>query len=160
MKNKLKKKSSNIKRIEIVEKDGTKKTIGKYDIEKKIFTCERKKSEHFMKKWNAWGLDKNVVDFLAKEQAVIHLKDKDTKWEYKCEAVDMIIYSKIGEFNQHRPQYFLTLDKWEPVKIKNRSMIIECLETGCTHNFGNQCLRGVIKLGRDGECVSYEDRQD
>jgi hypothetical protein len=158
MKKKLKPPSRDIKRIEIVETDGEKKTIGKYDTVNKVFSCERKKSEHFMRKWNAWGLDKNVADFLAKERAIIRLKDKETKWEYECEAVDMVSESKIEEHSKHRPQYFLPIDKWEVKKIKNRSMVIECLEKDCAHNFGKQCLRGVIKLGKEGECSSYEDK--
>lgn len=156
---KLKQTNPNLKKIEIVEADGTKKVIGKYDMQKKIFTCDRIKSEHFMRKLNAWGLDKNTVDFLAQNRALIHLNDKESKWEYECEALDMQLYSHVEEHKQHRPQYFLPLDKWEVKKIKNRSMIIECQEKDCEHNFGNQCMRGTVKLGKNGECVSYVDRQ-
>lgn len=151
-------KKSKKQKIQVKEKDGAVKTIGEYDSEKKIFTCKRKKSEHFMKKWSAWGLDAKAVDFLAKEGAIVHLKDTETKWEYKCEAVDFKIKGKIEEFNQHRAQYFLPLVEWEVVSAKSRSLVIECLEKDCKHNFGNQCMRGVIRIGEKGECVSYEEK--
>lgn len=156
---KLKPPSKDIKKIEIVESDGEKKIIGKYDTINKVFMCERKRSEHFMRKWNAWGLDKNVTEFLAQERAKIRLKDKESKWEYECEATEMLAHSKIEEHSKHRPQYFLPIDKWELKTVKNKSMVIECLEKDCAHNFGNQCVRGVIKLGREGECTSYEDKR-
>ncbi len=145
-------------KIQVKEADGNVKVIGEYDPNTKIFTCKRKRSEHLMRKWMAWGLDAKAVDFLSKEQAIVHLKDTESKWEYKCKAIDFKIKGKIGEFNQHRPQYFLPLEEWEVVKAKNRSMIIECLEKDCKHNFGNQCMRGVIRLGEKGECVSYEEK--
>lgn len=152
--------SQSIKKIEIIEADGEKRVIGKYDTEKKVFTCDRNKSEHFMRKWNAWGLDKGVVDFLSANHAVIALRDKETKWEYKCEAIDMVLKSKVEEHSKHRPQYFLNISEWEVVKVKNRSMVIECLEKDCAYNFGGQCLRGVIKIGKEGDCASYEDKQN
>jgi hypothetical protein len=156
---KLKQRNPCIKKIEIEESDGTKKVIGKYNVDKKIFTCDRMKSEHFMRKWNAWGLDKNLVDFLANEGAIIHLNDKESKWEYECQAVDMKLYSLVEEHKQHRPQYFLPIDKWNLLKIKNHSMIMECLEKDCKNNFNKRCLRGVVSIGTNGECSNYEDRQ-
>ena len=115
-------------KIQVKEADGNVKVIGEYDPNTKIFTCKGKRSEHLMRKWMAWGLDVKAVDFLSKEQAIVHLKDTESKWEYKCEAIDFKIKGKLEEFNQHRPQYFLPLEEWEVVKAKSRSMIIECLE--------------------------------
>jgi len=154
------KKKNLIQKIQIKEKDGTVKVIGKYDPFKKLFTCERKKSEHFMRKWASWGLDAKVVEFLVQERAKIHLKDKETKWEYECEATDFTMYGRIEEYNQHRPQYFLNIDYWEVVTAKNRSTVIECSEVDCRFNFANQCIRGVIRIGANGECQGYEDRTD
>jgi hypothetical protein len=154
------KKKSKLQPIQITEKDGTKKIIGKFDPEKKLFICDRKKSEHFMRKYGAWGLDQKVVEFLILQRAKVHLKDTESKWEYECDAVDFTLHGKIEEFNQHRPQYFLPLSNWEVVKITNRSMVIECKETDCRHNFANQCMRGVIRIGDTGECEGYEDRTE
>lgn len=145
-------------KIQVKEADGEVKVIGEYDPNTKTFTCKRKRSEHLMRKWMAWGLDAKAVDFLSKEQAIVHLKDTESKWEYKCEAIDFKIKGKLEEFHQHRPQYFLPLEEWEVVKANSRSMVIECLEKDCKHNFGNQCMRGVIRLGEKGECVSYEEK--
>ena len=154
------KKKNKIQKIQITENDGVTKVIGKYDSDKKEFSCIRIKSEHFMRKYNAWGLDTKVVEFLIKEGASISLKDKETKWEYKCEATEFSLNGILKEFNQHRPQYFLPLSFWEVTNAKNRSMIIECLEVDCRFNFGNQCVKGTITISNNGECAGYEDRQD
>lgn len=153
LKKKLKK-----QKIQVKEADGKTKLIGEYDPNTKIFTCKRKRSEHFMRKWMAWGLDSKAVDFLVKEKAVVLLKDMESKWEYKCEAVDFKIKGKLEEFNQHRPQYFLHIGEWEVVSAKSRSVVIECLDKDCRYNFGNQCTRGVIRLGDKGECMSFDEK--
>lgn len=145
-------------KIQIKELDGTLKVIGEYDPNTKIFTCKRKRSEHLMRKWMAWGLDEKAVNFLIKEQAVIHLRDTESSWEYKCEAIDFKMKGHKEEFNQHGSQYFLAIENWEILKAKSRSLVVECLEKDCKHNFGNQCMRGVIKIGIDGGCVGFEEK--
>lgn len=154
------KKKNPAQKIQITEADGAKKVIGKYDPNKNLFTCDRTKSEHLLRKWNSWGLDQKVVEFLATKGATIRLKDKETKWEYECKAVDLVTYGRVQEFNQHRPQLFLSVDQWGIVTAKNRSCVIECLEKDCVHNFSNNCMRGVIRIGTNGECNGYEDRQE
>lgn len=144
--------------IEIKEKDGTKKTVGKYDAENKIFTSIRKRSEHFLRKTNSWGIDQKVVEFLIEKRAKIQIKDSESKWTYECSAIEFDAHGHVLEFNQHRPQYFLPLEYWNVTSAKGRSCVIECLETDCTHNFGKNCFRGAIKIGKEGECTTYEDR--
>jgi len=144
--------------IQITEKDGSVKKIGKYHLETKLFRALRNRSEHFMLKHNAWGLDSKVVDFLTKESATVVIKDKESKWEFKALAGDFKVYGILEEHKQHRPQYFLPLNFWEVIRANNKSFIIKCKETCCRHNFGKNCLRGVITIGENGECDNYEDR--
>lgn len=144
--------------VQVTKQDGKVNKIGKYFPDKKLFVATRERSIHLMKKWNAWGIDAKVLEFLVGEQATIKIKDKETKQEFEILAVDLKLKGKIGEFNQHRPQVFLNVNEWEIVKTKNRSYIIECLEKDCTHNVVNHCLKGVVKIGASGECVSYKDK--
>src|SRR3712207_7743297 len=67
--NTKKAKTTKLQKVQIKEDNGKLKTIGKYNIETKVFECSRAKSEHFFRKYNAWGLDSATVKFLAKEQA-------------------------------------------------------------------------------------------
>lgn len=145
-------------KIAITDDSGKQVFVGEYNSETKVFTCKKKKSEHFMRKFNSWGLDAKVVDFLAKEGATIHLKETEEKWEYEAQAVDFKLYGQEGKFGEHKSQVFLALDKWKVVKLKNRACILECGEVDCRFNFAKNCLSGSIKLGREGNCESYEDR--
>lgn len=158
MKKKKKQIKNKVRIIQVKEADGKIKKIGKYDEDKNTFYTERDKTTHFMRKYNAWGLDLKTVEFLAQRQAKVHVKDKESKWEYECYAKDFILYGKEYEYNQHRPQYFLNIEKWQVVKAKACSQVIKCDETDCKHNFGRMCFRGVVTINSKGECAGYEDR--
>lgn len=145
-------------KIRITDDSGKQIFVGEYDSDKKVFTCKRRKSEHFMRKFNAWGVDSKVIDFLAKEGATIHLKDTEDKWEYEAKAVDFKLYGIAGQFNEHKSQVFLELNNWKVLKLKNRACILQCGEIDCRYNFAKNCLSGSIILGREGNCESYEDR--
>lgn len=144
--------------IQVTEEDGVVKTIGKYFPDEKILRVNRTKSEHFMVKHNAWGLDAKVVDFLIQKGASVVIKEKETKWEFTSEAGNFKVYGILEEHKQHRPQYFLPVQYWEVARANNKSYILTCKETGCKYNFGKNCLRGVITIGESGECAEYEDR--
>jgi len=150
-------KKEGVKIIQITEADGAVKKIGKYNSNTKVFSCTRKRSEHFMRKLNSWGLDSVVVNFLIQEEAIIRLKDSESKWEYECDPKDFKIYGTLEEFHQHRPQYFLPLDYWKVIVAKGRANVIECKEESCRFNFGKNCLAGIIKINEKGECDNYEE---
>ena len=144
--------------IKVTEKDDAVKIVGKYYPDKHEFRAERTKTEHFMVKHNAWGLDAKVVDFLLQNNADIIIKEKETKWEFKTSAGDFKLYGILEEHKQHRPQLFLSLDHWEITRARERSYVIKCEETGCNFNFGLNCMRGVISISKDGECSEYLDK--
>lgn len=146
------------KKIQIKNDLGKNIVVGEYNSDTKTFTCKRKKSEHFMRKFNAWGLDQKVVDFLVKEGATVHLKDSEDKWEYEVKAVDFKLYGVQGQFGEHKSQIFLDVNKWKVVKMKNRACILKCGEIDCRFNFALNCMSGSIVLGREGNCESYEDK--
>jgi hypothetical protein len=159
---KMHKKAKKIKplTIQITELDGAVKKIGKYFPDKNEFVSERVKSVHFIRKYNAWALDCKVTDFLAEKMAIITIKDKETHWDYQCRAQDLKKGGHVLEYNQHRPQYYMNVEQWDVIKAKGRSFVVECLEKDCRYNFLKCCTRGAIKLSDNGECTSYEDRQD
>lgn len=131
-----------------------------YSKTNRLFTAKRDKEEHFMRKLNAWGLDANVLDFLIGENARIRIKDISNKWEYECLAGDMKFYGKLEEHKDHRPQYFLPLKHWTVIKANHRSYVVTCAETGCAHNFADNCLRGAITIKGDGGCGTFEPKRD
>lgn len=158
MEDKKLKKQTKKQKIRVTNDSGKHIVVGEYDSATKVFTCKRKKSEHFMRKFNSWGLDKKVIDFLAKEGALIHLKDIEDKWEYEAKAVDFKLHGIDGHFKEHKSQLFLDINKWKVIKLKNRACVLKCGEIDCRYNFACNCLSGSIILGRDGNCESYEDK--
>ena len=141
--------------IQIEEKDGKLRTIGEYYPERKIFKCNRKKSEHYMRKLEAWGLDANTVKFLIKQGATVELKDTDSNWSFSCKASDFLLYGTIEEHLTHRPQYFLPSKRWTTTKATHKTSVLRCGAI-CESNFGGNCLRGVIELNNKGECINFE----
>ena len=142
----------------ITEKDGSAKRIGKYYKESNILRAEVQKSANFMPKFNAWGMDTKVIDTMTSYRAMIIIKDTESKWEYKCPAAKIKEFGTVLEQSKCRPQYFLNVKEWTVIRATHKTYIIECLEEDCRHNFSKQCLVGVIKLNREGSCISYEDK--
>ena len=154
------KKSKKLKRLtklamQITESDGKVRTIGHYFPEQRVFRCTRNKSEHYMRKLEAWGLDANTVKYLIKENATVELKDTETKWTFSCKASDFLVYGTIEEHKTHRPQYFLNIKKWEVVRATNKSSVLKC-HAVCKHNMFGNCIRGTIEITKDGECLNLE----
>lgn len=142
--------------IQVTELDGKAKRIGRFFKSERLFRADRKKSEHFMYKYNAWGLDAKVVDFLVKENSKVIIRDTESKWEFQCDAGDFKIYGKLEEHNQHRPQYFLSLDHWTIIKAKNLTCVLKCMDESCRHNYAQKCVRGVIEIDSETGCTGYE----
>jgi len=158
--NTKKAKTTKLQKVQIKEDNGKLKTIGKYNIETKVFECSRAKSEHFFRKYNAWGLDSATVKFLAKEQATIVLKDTESKWKFESEAIDFIAHGQVVEYKPHRPQYILPIKYWRVLQAKNRACILKCKETTCKYNFALLCLYGGVELDEDSKCTNYEERPE
>ena len=153
------KKKNEPKPIKVKGLDGKEILVGKYDEQSRHFSCEQCKSIDFYSKLNAWGIDEKVVDFLLKYNADITIKDKESKWEFKCNVGDLKLYGTVESFKTRRSKIYLPLDKWEVVRTsKDRSYVLKCDEVNCMNNFGHNCLRGVISIDSSGECANYEDK--
>lgn len=153
------KKSNSVKIIKVKGLDGQEIVVGKYDEAKREFRCEQSKSIDFYTKLNAWGLDEKVANFLLSYNATIILKDKESKWEFKCEIGDLKLYGTVETFKTMRSKIYLPIEKWEVIRAnKDRSYVLKCEEVSCMNNFGKNCLRGVISIDKDGLCADYTDK--
>lgn len=136
------------------------KKIGKFNKVTKEFKYKLAKDTDFNNKYNGWGLDEKVLNFLVQQGATIHLTDTTLKWEYEVLASDFKYKGQLVEpkWEGARATRYLPFEDWKLVKIKDRSQIFKCRETSCEHNFNKMCLRGVIEINENGECDSFEDR--
>ena len=140
----------------VIKDSGADRLIGHYKEETKVFECTRDKDKHFMRKNQSWGLDRKVVDFLVLQDATVELTDRESKWKYKVKAKDFKTYGTLYEFHEHGEQYFLGVDRWQIVRAKDRSYVVECKNKLCRFNFANNCILGGLRISEDGGCLNYE----
>lgn len=142
-----------------VDEDKT-KVVGKFNKTTKEFKYKLSKENDFNHKFNGWGIDEKVLNFLVQQGAKILLTDTTLKWEYEVLASDFKFYGKLLEpkWEGARTVRFLDLDYWKLTKIVGRTQVLKCHETYCEHNFNRICLRGVIEINENGECEGFEDK--
>ena len=143
-------------KVQIKDKDGKVKTIGHYFEKKNVFKCKRKKSIHYYRKANGWGLDSSLLNTLIDKKAKIILSDEENGWEYQTEALNYKLYGSTIEQIDYREQKVLPIDKWTVTKAPTKTNVLHCSATRCIHNFSNFCVNGVIKLSEDGGCLNFE----
>ena len=98
-------------------KNSSGKIIGR--IKGDIFEKTVKKN-HLFKKYNAWGIDKTVVDSLVKEKIpriVIH--DREEKIDYETSVKEFFEKGIEGDFG-HGEQIFLSLENFEKKEAKRK----------------------------------------
>lgn len=103
--------------VRIKQDDGKMRVIGKFCPVKKVLFVERKRSLHFMRKLQAWGLDAEVYSKLKKEGGLqkIFLKEKESGKEYVAEVQDFDSFGKFLHFKPYRAQVFLGEEHWREV---------------------------------------------
>jgi len=101
-------------KIRITQDDRQKRIVGEFVDE--IFYTNRKRSKHFMRKLQAWGIDAKVFDEL-KERGLkrVVLKDVESNKKVKAEVQDFEKYGKFLHFKPYRAQIFLNEDYWKEV---------------------------------------------
>lgn len=103
--------------IKITEANGKKKIIGTYDDKKNIFTTKRSLTKHLLKKYNAWALDKKLVEtILAPKGAIIVIHETSERVEYRINASEFLDLAREVNFNEHRPQLYLHRDKFQTLE--------------------------------------------
>ena len=100
-----------IQKIRLTEKDGSKRIIGSYDTEKKVFTTNRHKTKHLLRKYNAWGIDKKfITEHLVPWGATIRIIEESTKKVYTITAKDFLKYGQEVNYYEHNPQLCVKKD--------------------------------------------------
>lgn len=132
--------------------------IGKYYEEDNIFKCNKEFSKDFNTNSKSWGLDLDIVRYLASKGAYIELTDKETKWAYGVQSELFIVHGNILDRGNKRDLIYLNLDYWEILRAKNRTKIVECRDTTCYHNRGLACILGGVTIGACGKCINYSER--
>ena len=108
-KNRRERKEGNHKNIPFRNPGG--KIIGR--ISENAFCRKVKKSQHLFRKWNAWGIDKAVVESLVRDEIPrILIHDKEEKIDYEVSVKDFAEKGIEGEFG-HGEQIFLPLENFE-----------------------------------------------
>ena len=99
--------------IYIKQDDGKSRKIGY--VKDKTFYTTRKKSKHFMKKLNAWGLDAETLIEIRLEYGVeeIVILDTESNKRYVAKCSDFDIYGNYLHFKPYKAQKFLEEKYWK-----------------------------------------------
>jgi len=84
-----------------------------------IFSKRVKKSKHLLRKWDAWGIDKTVLDTIVREglqDIVIHELEENIV--YKVSVKDFVEKGILADFG-HSNQIFLPIVNFNKEKIDN-----------------------------------------
>lgn len=105
-------------KVVITEDNGNKRIIGEYDKENKIFITHREGEKHLFRKYNAWAVDKKVVEMLQKEgNPLIVIIDVKNKVRYEISTKDFIKYANEIQYYEHRKQLYVPKEKFRRVSI-------------------------------------------
>lgn len=97
----------------ITENDGKRKNVGVLNTDTNMFFTYRDGKKHLLRKYNAWALDKKLVDTVLKStNALIVIVDTTTKIRYTIETNVFISEATLIEFHQHRPQLYLNKERF------------------------------------------------
>lgn len=106
-----------IYKIVITEDNGDKRNVGEYNEETNTFITYREGKKHLLRKYNAWAIDKKVLNMLLeKENPLIEIIDTKSKEKYIVLSEDFNKYGKEIQFHQHRKQVYLEKDKFKVIK--------------------------------------------
>lgn len=104
-----------IQDVYVTQDDGKRKRIGY--VSDKVFYATRKRSKHFYKKLNAWGLDHAVLERLMLDYGVDEIVIYDTE-NGKRYKTPINAFNTKGQYLNHIPygkQQFLAEEYWEVV---------------------------------------------
>lgn len=109
-----------IYKVVITEDDGSRRNVGEFNEETKIFTTYREGEKHLLRKYNAWAIDKKVLNMLLeKDNSIIKIIDSRNKIVYEVSAKEFSKYGKEIQYYQHRRQVYLEKDKFKVTKRYN-----------------------------------------
>lgn len=101
--------------IVIKQADGELRRVGSYVEEEGSLYLTRTRKKHFMRKLNAWGLDREVFEDLYENRGLKEVKIfvRDRNKRVVANAEDFVEHGEYMHFKPHRPQIFLNEEWWE-----------------------------------------------
>ena len=99
--------------VKITDGYGKKRYIGYLHTD--TLHLERYKSKHFFRKYQAWAIDKAIIE-QHPQILIFVLTDKESGIKYLATRRDFDIHARIIEFEGHLPQLALPIECWAPFK--------------------------------------------
>jgi hypothetical protein len=100
------------KEIIITQEDKIDRNIGTYNKSSNTFTSIRHYSRHFMRKYEGWGLDKETIEILAKNNSTIIIIDVENHIKYIVNANIFLQKGIEANFKSHKKQLFLNKNQF------------------------------------------------
>lgn len=103
--------------VRITQDNGENRVLGMYNPRTRTLFIKRKRSKHFYKKLNAWGIDNKAFEGLVTQHGMnnIVLYDKDVGKRFTAKAQDFNDHGKYLHFKPYRLQVFLEESYWEEI---------------------------------------------
>lgn len=130
-----------------VNNNGKVEKLGWLLVDSKVaeLTLDSSEQKHF--KDGKWAMYKVLVTQMARINADIIIKDKDTKWKFKIASKDFLFYAEeVGN------TLLCATNHFEVLKASKWTTVISCYDSSCPHNLANHCLKGSIEITKEGKC--------
>jgi hypothetical protein len=103
------------KAVKIKQDNGEIRMIGTFNEKSKILRVIRRRSQHFMRKLSAWGLDAKVFNGLYEDRGLrkIILRETEEHKKFEISAKTFKEKGKYLHFKPYRPQIFVEEKFWE-----------------------------------------------
>lgn len=102
--------------LKVIQNDTKIRSIGNYYSETKTLQTSRKRSIHFHRNFNAWGIDKRELEnLIGKGMEYVVVFEQEANKKFKASVVDFMEYGKYAHFKPHRPQLFLEESHWREI---------------------------------------------
>jgi len=100
--------------VRITQTNGEKRIIGRFSAKTKEFISKRKKSLHFYRKLNSWGIDTKAFEGLIEQglEKVIIIEERSGD-RYVAGVETIQEHGKYLHHKPHRAQIFLEEKYWE-----------------------------------------------
>jgi hypothetical protein len=102
-----------LKDIIVKEDNGVKKRVGRLNESDNIFITKRDSTKHLLRKYNAWAIDKKLVEeILVPKNTLIRIESLNERKIYELHAQEFVALAKETDYYQHRPQLYVNKEKF------------------------------------------------
>lgn len=105
--------SESTRLVYLMEEQGKRKIIGQYDIKEKIFSSERFRSKHYLRKYQGWGIDSEVFhDMCSAGLKYLVIHDKESNSFFKIKTATFKEHMQSFYIPPHRSQFVVSEKYW------------------------------------------------